>query len=201
MAKAKLTERLIAKLAAPTESGRQEIVWDVALHGFGILCSGASTKKSYVVQRDIDGRTRRVTVAAVEEVTLDQARKEAGQILFDLRRGRDPKATRRGAITLRQALDHYLAVRKLRAPSQRLYRKSIEAHLRTWLDLPLTSITPQAVEKRHKAIADEVAKGGRYNGATIANVAMRVLRILWNHAKQEVPSLPDNPVRLRQAQK
>lgn len=199
MPRVKLTKRTVAKLAAPTPTGKQVIHWDEALRGFGVLCSGVTSAKTYIAQRDLpDGRTRRVTIAAVDEVPLAKAKRAAGDMLFNLRQGMDPKANRRGAITLRQALEEYLQARKdLRPASQRDYRLSVETHLRSWLDLPLHTITPKAVVDRHRAIQAEVARRGRYKGDTTANFAMRVLRILWNHAKEDMPSLPDNPVQLR----
>ena len=49
-----------------------------------------SNAKTYVVQRDLaDGRTRRVTVGAVNELSLEKARARAADTLDDLRRGID----------------------------------------------------------------------------------------------------------------
>ncbi len=42
--------------------GRQRLHWDTALTGFGVLASGKTAAKTYVVQREVDGRSRRVTV-------------------------------------------------------------------------------------------------------------------------------------------
>jgi hypothetical protein len=68
MSKIKLTEKTISKLRAPTESGRQEVAWDTELRGFGVLCSGVSNVKTYIVQRDLkSGKTRRVTIGNVNE--------------------------------------------------------------------------------------------------------------------------------------
>jgi integrase len=78
------------------------------------------------------------------------------------------------------------------------YRDRIERHLHSWLDWPLSSITPELVEARHRKIASEVAVQGRYSGQATANVTMRVLGVLWNFAATRNPHLPPNPVtRLR----
>ena len=76
-----LTERSVASLPAPDPSGRQVYHWDVSLKGFGVLCSGTSTAKSYVVQRDVGGRTRRVEIAAVAELKLAKAKERAAGAL------------------------------------------------------------------------------------------------------------------------
>jgi hypothetical protein len=47
----KLTEKSIAKLDAPDPGGRQMLYWDQNLKGFGVLASGLSNAKTYVVQR------------------------------------------------------------------------------------------------------------------------------------------------------
>src|SRR4051812_20460907 len=111
MARCKLTVKAIEKLAAPTASGKQEVTWDIELRGFGVLCSGVSSSKAYIVQRDLpDGKTRRVTVAAVSEMPLPEARLAAQGLLLDLRKGKDPKRKSDG--TLQGALEGYLKANK-----------------------------------------------------------------------------------------
>jgi integrase len=199
----KLTKSSIDGLKAPDPSGKQTPYWDgnwdKALHGFAVLVSGVTKTKTFIAQRDLpNGKTRRVTVGAVNEITLDEARRRAADILDDMRRGIDPKTARRGAITLREALDAYLAARKdLRPASIRLYKFAVEQLLATWLNQPLREITSDMAAKRHAAIAAEVAARGGHAGGTAANVALRTLRILWNHAAESDASLPPNPVRLR----
>jgi hypothetical protein len=110
--KTKLTEKVVAQLQAPDPSGRQKLYWDSELRGFGVLCSGVTNVRTYVTQRDLpDGRTRRVTIGAVSELTLDAARRAAADVLLELRRGNDPKR-RVATPTLRATLEAYLAARK-----------------------------------------------------------------------------------------
>jgi integrase len=199
MPRLKLTQRVVDRLPAPDPSGKQVLHWDEQLRGFGVLCSGVSTAKSYVVQRDLpDGRTRRVTVAACNVLTLDAARRQAEGTLADFYRGIDPKHGRRGTVTLTQTLDDYLAARKgLRPNSERLYRWAVGQHLAPWADRPLRDITPEMVEARHRAIAAEVSASGK-RGTVTANTAMVTLRVLWNFAAERIADLPKNPVtRLR----
>lgn len=196
MARVKLTEKAIAKLKAPDPSGKQTIFWDEELRGFAVLCSGVSNARTFIAQRDMpDGRTRRITVGAVNELALGKARARAADILDDLRRGIDPKRKVSDA-TLRGTLAAYLAARKdLRPASVKAYTLAVERYLAGWADLPLRSITAEMVEERHRAIAAEVSRGGRYAGASTANCAMRALRILWSFAADRAPDLPPNPVR------
>jgi hypothetical protein len=97
----KLSERSVARLIAPTPTKKQVIWWDDELKGFGALLSGATNTKTYVAQRVLpSGLTRRVTIAAVAEVTLKEARDQAAEVLLAMRRDEDPKASRRASATL-----------------------------------------------------------------------------------------------------
>ena len=92
MPQLKMTERAINKLAAPDPSGKQTLYWDSDVKGFAVLCSGVTNAKTYIVQRTLpDGRNRRVTVGAVNELSLEKATSLAQDMLHDLRHGRDPK--------------------------------------------------------------------------------------------------------------
>ena len=184
----KLTERAIAKLKAPDPSGKQTLYWDSDLRGFAVLCSGKTNSKTYIVQRDLASVTRRLTVAAVNEVPLAEAREEAARMLVALRQGKDPK--RKAAKTLRSALSDYLVARKdLRPNSTKSYKFNVNRYLARWLDLPLHEITREMVETRHLKVGED------YGSAT-ANSVMRTLRALWNWAAGRDEELPRNPVQL-----
>ena len=78
MPRIKLTQRSVARLPAPTPSGKQMVYWDADLRGLGVLVSGRTTVKSFIVQRDLaGGRTRRLTIASVAELSLSEAREKA----------------------------------------------------------------------------------------------------------------------------
>lgn len=157
----KMTERAIDKLPAPHPDGKQTLYWAQDLKGFGVLCSGVSKAKSYVVQHTIKGRSRRVTIAPCNVLTLDKAREEAKLVLADLWKGVDPKAGRRGIAgeTLRDVLDGYLTSSNgLREKSKTGYRSTIERHLTAWLDLPLRDITSDMVKERHAEIQRSIGE-------------------------------------------
>ena len=99
--KLKLTKRAIERLPAPDPSGKQKLYWDDELRGFGVLISGATNAKTYVVQREVNRRTRRVTLGTVTEFaaagkSLEDARTEAAKLLLDMRAGKDPRSHRQG---------------------------------------------------------------------------------------------------------
>jgi len=197
MPRLKLTEKAITKLHAPTASGKQEIFWDAELRGFGVLLSGVSNSRSYIVQRDLkSGKTRRVTIAAVNEMALADAKDKARELLVDMRQGIDPKAKTAG--TLQETFDAYLKANKdIRPRTRELYASLVRLHLAPWHDRALASITPAEVDAMHRAIAANVAKRGQHSGHSVANDAVCLFRLLYNFAARRDDELPRNPVRLR----
>src|SRR4026207_2255322 len=106
----KLTEKAISKLKAPTESGKQEVAWDTETKGFGVLLSGVTGAKTYIVQRDLkNGKTRRMKIALVNNATsLKEARSRAEEMIADLIAGKDPKAKGAAAVTVADAIQLYV---------------------------------------------------------------------------------------------
>jgi integrase len=209
-------KRVIDRLPAPDPSGKQVLYFDKGQRGFGVLVSGTTATKTFIVQRKIKGsqNARRISIDRTDVITLDVARERAIKLLAELGAGIDPReerrVTARRALTLGNALDGYLASRKdnLAAKTRHDYRATVERYLADWMELPLRQITPEMVEAKHEAIAAAVAKrnaggrsgGGPATGAHSANGTMRVFRILYNFATERDATLPANPVRrLRRA--
>jgi integrase len=197
MPRTKLTQKTITGLRAPTPSGKQILYWCSELRGFGVLCSGKTNTRAYIAQRDLPGgRTRRVTIAACNEITLAEAKDRAREILVDMRRGLDPK--RKGTGTLQQTLTAYLQANKeLKPQTAAIYARLLKNHLAAWRDRPLASITPVEIDGLHHAIAAKVQKRGQHSGHNVANHAVRLVKLLYDFAARRDDTLPRNPVRLR----
>lgn len=199
----KITEKAIDRLKAPTPTGKQILYWDETLRGFGVLCSGATSAKSFVCQREINGKTRRVTIGPTNVLSLQDARKRAEGVLAKFYAGVDPKAGVPRTMTLAEVLEGYIKANpELRAKTIKDYRFAVGHYLAAWADKPLSDITSRMVEDRHREIRDEVAaaNGGRYDGEGTANNAIRTLKALWNYAATHDEDLPRNPVRLAKKQ-
>lgn len=199
----KFTEKAIAKLPAPDPSGRQRLHWSDEMKGFGVLCSGVSRSKTYIVQRALPGgKSRRVTVGPVGVLKLAEAEVRAKEVLAAFYKGMDPKAGRLGDHTLRSAMEEYLKVRNLSPRTVDDYRGTVaKGHLAIWADTPLKLITRDMVEDRLKKIAKEVSREFEgSNGHAAANGAMRILRLTYNFAADRAPAanpMPSNPVKLK----
>lgn len=181
-----LTERSVSKLAAPDPSGKQVIHWDTTLRGFGVLCSGTSSLKTYVCQRELNGKPKRLTVGSVAELALAKARDRGAEMLDALRRGIDLSRQADRNMSLQAALNGYLNSSTLRPASVRAY-KIIERTLADWLGLPLRNITADMVEKRHREIGAKTA--------STANGTFRAFRVVWNYAGEKISDLPPCPTK------
>ena len=187
MSRLHLTERSIAKLEAPDPSGKQVYHWDIGLRGFAVLVSGTSAQKSFIVQRDINGRSKRLKIGAVGELSLAKARLRAAEALDDLRQGILPAVKTDKNTSLRAAVASLIERPDLRPASQRAYKMPLRT-LATWADWPLRSISGDMVEKRHRELGTAI-------GGHTANATFRALSAVWAHAAERVPELPANPVR------
>src|SRR5581483_10709876 len=71
----------------------QRAFFDEALPGFGLLVGKRA--KSFFVQHEVHGITKRFKIGRYGVLTIEQARKEARQRLAEMDRGIDPKAEQR----------------------------------------------------------------------------------------------------------
>ena len=90
---------------------------------------------------------------------------------------------------MKQALEAYLQGRRhrLRDSTVEDYQQDVRLTFPDWLDRRLVDLTPDMVAARHKRRLKDSPAG--------ADRAMRVLRVVWNHAREIAPRLPENPVR------
>lgn len=162
---------------------------DEALKGFGVLVS--ANTKTYVAQRDIGGRTVRVTLGRHGVMTTAEAKREAEEAIGLMRRGINPNEQKRAAqgrsITLQEAADLYLQSNKPRAAkSIKGFRDAMRLHLKDWLATPLAEITRKMIYDRHRRI-------GKISAPYAANATMRAFRAAYNRAIRLHEELPPNP--------
>ena len=183
----KIIKGTVDKLAHPPEG--QKLFMDEALKGFGVLVS--ANTKTYVAQRDIGGRTVRVTLGRHGVITTAQAKREAEEAIGLMRRGINPNEQKRAAqgrsITLQEAAELYLQGNKPRAAKTiKGFRDAMRLHLKDWLATPLAEITRKMIYDRHRRI-------GKISGPYAANATMRAFRAAYNRAMRQHEELPPNP--------
>lgn len=180
------------QLPQPTSTGKstQAFYRDQAIPGFALRVTSGGAK-SFIVEKRIQGKVRRITLGRYGNLTVEQARKEAQKLIGEVATGKDPiserKAKQTQRITLLEVFEDYLIVRKdLKASTLHDYRRNINYYLKDWQHKPLVDITKDMVERRHWEL-------GKRSKAR-ANNAMRVLRALFNHARAKYEDVQGNPI-------
>jgi integrase len=198
----RLTKSAVDKIEPPKDK-EQAFYRDDQLKGFAVRVT-ASGIKSFVVEKLISHKVRRITLGRYGEITVEQARKEAQKLLGKIATGIDPIAEKRSAkasvVTLSEVFQDYLHARKSLKPKTLYdYKNMIRVAFPDWKNKTLLSITKDKVAKHHEKL-------GEKHGAAYANQAMRVLRALFNFAAGQYEDaagrslITENPVkRLSQA--
>jgi integrase len=172
----RLTKNEIAKLPLPAEG--QAFYRDDTLRGFAVRVTAGGTK-SFVLEKLIHRRVRRVTLGRCNEIAVETARRQAQKLLGQIAEGRDPVAERKrtaaSSATLSDVFDEYLEQRNLKQRTATDYRRIIEIAFADWCRKPLVSITRDGVSRRFAQLRDT-------HGPAWANLCMRLLRALFNFA-------------------
>ena len=174
----KITKSAVDKLSPPKD--RDQLFYrDEQLKGFAVRIT-TSGVKSFVVEKLINGKVKRITLGRYGELTVEQARKEAQKLLGKIATGIDPiaekKAKKASAVTLDEVFHDYLKARKELKPKTLYdYNNLMRVAFSEWKNKPLLSITKDKVVKYHERL-------GKERGTAYANQAMRVLRALFNFA-------------------
>jgi integrase len=174
----RLTKAAIDKIKPPVDRD-QAFYRDDNLKGFALRITKSSVK-SFVVEKLINRKVRRMTLGRYGELTTEQARKEAQKLLGKIATGIDPIAEKQSGVartaTLRQVWQDYTKARKSLKPKTLYdYENVIQKAFDDWQSKPLLFITKDKVVKRHTLLGEE-------RGEAYANLSMRLLRALFNFA-------------------
>ena len=105
-------EKLVLPCPRPDGNVGQIIYRDKSLPGFGVRVT-SNGAKSFVVEKRIGNRNRRITIGRYGHFTVEQARIEAAKLLGKLASGIDPvrekQIDRFRRITVKAAFEDYLA--------------------------------------------------------------------------------------------
>jgi Arm domain-containing DNA-binding protein/integrase-like protein len=149
----KLTTAIARNLEPP--SGKiDHIEWDEEFPGFGVrLRAGRSrVSRKWIYQYDIVGRTRRITLGNVNAISIQDARKTAGQLHGKVRLGQDPmmekaESLARAADTFASVMDNHLKMTKvrMRPHSWKTRKYQLTAFCKLLHPRPLTTITRREI--------------------------------------------------------
>lgn len=179
---------------------------DSKLPGFRFKVTPAG-KKVWFVENLLHGtrKTITLTIGRWPAVNHKEARRQAHELLSQLRQGTDPRLEQKRQqkiqdaewaaekrvqqLTLSAVLADYLSRKNLKPGSVDNYRIVANAYLADWMSRSLIEISKDDVETRFKQITNCEIRSGK-GGPGAANNTMRVLRALFTFA-QEMYEMPD----------
>lgn len=197
----KLTAAFVRSLA---HKGKSFHVRDTELKGFMIAVNKHC--KSYKVQRDLwvgqrgrrrKAKTVRHTLGTTDQMTLQEARLKASEVIIQIKNGVDPNANgdAQGADTwtVERMFDEYAADMRTRECADRTVTDllaQVDRYFADWKTTPIADVTRSMARERHRFITNN-------HGKTVANNGLRVYRAAYNLALRVVDdpdALPSNPV-------
>ena len=202
-----IVDYVYGKDGQPKEKWGQRIHWDKKLTGFG-LCVGCTTM-SYIVQRDVDGRTIRRTIGRHGDPwTPAEARAKARKILVKIGEGEDPNVEKRERrelndrmrrTTLKKVFAEMIEAKQqaqqLKPSTIKQYKQIVNSNLADWMSTPLSKITSEDVLERLQAIRQRALLSKRKHArGDVGDYAMKVLSAVFRFASVKYPFIKDNPV-------
>ena len=181
--------------------------WSVISGSSGSCCRQQARKDLQGAARPLARAARSETsgqdgasdaLGCTEELSLEEARLRAEDILRQIKLGIDPNAPPEAekceGWTIEQLYDEYAADMKRRDCSERtidrlLYRRDL--YLADWLSMPLTELTRTIVRAKHHDLSEN-------RGPTTANQVMREFRAAYNSGsarRRRRRYAADNPVK------
>lgn len=170
---------------------------DVDLPGFGVRVT--PHRKCFVAQWRSGDSDRSIVLGSCDEMAPEIARHEASRILTALTDGSLLANDGCESITLEVVFERYLQIRSLRKSTIHVYRDVMNRSMHDWLPMPISRITKDMVESRHRELCRTTRFGT--DGKGEANLAMRILRAVLNFAADHYetddgkPIILVNPVR------
>ncbi len=174
----------------------------------GLMVAVNKRSKSYKVQRDLwqgqRGRqklikTVRHTLGSTDDLTLEDARRQATAVIEQIKRGIDPNAPKgspgadAGQWTVRRMYDEYAEDMRKRECTERTISDilgRLDRYLPKWAGLPIGEIKRSMAREAHARIT-------RDHGPRAANQSLKEFRAAYNLALKVVDDpddLPGNPV-------
>ena len=204
----KFTETSVAKLCVPPAEGElspagkpllEKRYWDTELRGFGVIARADSA--SFIVQRDVNRRSVKVTIGRLGPFTVTEARKRARELIVAMASGTNPneererqrlaaEQAREQGVTLKEAVAIHVADMRAEqcAPESIAFieKDFLRLYVPDLANKPLTSLSRVACRELHAALT-----AGR--GPATANRVLKTLRAVYRSAALVHELLPAPP--------
>ena len=149
----RLTKQVIDETPFPTAG--QVFVRDAELPGFALRVTKG--RKSFILEKRIRGRMRRLTIGPYGPLTVDQARKLAAMHVGTIAQGADPAQVRQDRLhepTFGDLTEQYLERHAPRKSSARDDRGMLDTHLLVFRTRKLTDLNRNDVARLHAQVGD-----------------------------------------------
>lgn len=178
------TKRIIDQTACP-ESG-QIFLRDKSLPGFGLrLTKGA---KTFILEKRINGRNKRMVIGPYGPLTVDEARKKAEKLIGRIAAGEDPaeeRSEKRKEATFKDLATAYLDYARVHnKPSAKNYEYVINRDLLPlWGNRKVTAISKADVSALHSRIGKDHPYGANRLLALIGRIF--TLAAEWGYSPED----------------
>lgn len=171
------TKAAFAQLEPP-DKGKRTYYRDTRQKGLIVQQTGTG-RLTFYVYRWVQGKPERIRLADWPDMTIDQARRKAQEMLGEIAQGKNPNQTRRAVrdeMTLEELFSTYLEQHaKVHKLTWKEDDEIFQRYLTSWKNRKLHTIKKQDVQKLHAHV-------GENNGIYAANRTLAMLSALFNKA-------------------
>lgn len=171
-ARVRITKKVIDGIKRPKKG--QFFLRDIELLGFGVRFTPGST--SFILEKRIKGRMRRISLGPYGGLTLEDAQNKAKRMIGEIADGKDPAEDRleqKREPTFGDLIEAYKERHLPRKKSAKNDELQIGAHLDGWKNRKLSAITRREVSRLHSDL-------GEKSGPYAANRVVALLRKMFN---------------------
>ncbi len=119
----KITKREVDAIPyAPHD--KQQFYWDTELKGFGLRVGNKS--KTFIIQKDMNGKTRRATIGKYGTWSVEEARKDAREQLLQMDKGIDIVAEKREKVAQQITLEEAWVIHKAALKNKNASARTVE---------------------------------------------------------------------------
>lgn len=179
------------------DKGKDAFLWDTKLKGFALIIRKSGVK-TWIMQREVRGKTARQSLGNFSTMREEAARKAALKAFADMSAGFNPHEARDANVTFAVAFEDYLKTRVDLAPAtQRLYRTNFNLYL----EEAIGKTPVYELGKSPRRVAQLFADVTRAHGKGAANQVAQIVRMVYNRELEahEGQNWPRNPVRAKTA--
>lgn len=178
MAKFNFTKAAIEALALPKKGWTYH--YDLKVQGLGIGI-GSTGKKTFVLYRKINGTPERITLGRFPDLSIEQVRGKASEINSNIANGLNPAdvaRTSKREMTLDDVFCEYMVRTAAFNKRPDKPKANYRLYLSQWGKRKLSTIRHEEVDSLHKKL-------GRDKGIVTANIALKLLHVMYNKAINE----------------